>query len=135
MNKILLLSHGELSKEMVRTAELILGKVDNVDFLTLPAGTDIAKYELELRDKIESAPDGVLVMTDLFGGTPFIKVSGLYSSLKNKDKVEIITGMNLIMVLTAMSMLEDADINELKAEAMKCSYEGIVDLKSKVGSV
>ena len=61
MSKILLLSHGNLAREVWATSRLVLGTVSNVEYLTLPSGTDLTKYETDIRHKVEEAEDGILI--------------------------------------------------------------------------
>ena len=119
MSKILLLSHGNLAREVWATSRLVLGTVSNVEYLTLPSGTDLTKYETDIRHKVEEAEDGILILTDIFGGTPFITASRIYASLEDKERMEIVTGMNLAMVLQVTI-------------AVAAGVEGIVDLKERV---
>ena len=104
MSKILLLSHGNLAREVWATSRLVLGTVSNVEYLTLPSGTDLTKYETDIRHKVEEAEDGILILTDIFGGTPFITASRIYASLEDKERMEIVTGMNLAMVLQVFNL-------------------------------
>lgn len=132
MSRILLLSHGNLAREVWTTSRMVLGAVSNVEYLTLPSGTDLTKYETDIRHKVEEAEDGILILTDIFGGTPFITASRIYASLEDKDQMEIVTGMNLAMVLQVFNFVESASVKELKRIAVAAGVEGIVDLKERV---
>lgn len=132
MSRILLLSHGNLAREVWATSRMVLGAVSNVEYLTLPSGTDLTKYETDIRHKVEEAEDGILILTDIFGGTPFITASRIYASLEDKDQMEIVTGMNLAMVLQVFNFVESASVKELKRIAVTAGVEGIVDLKERV---
>ena len=66
MSKVLLLSHGELAREIWATSNMVLGEVTGVEYLTLPQGTDLNRYEQDIRRKIEEAEDGLLILTDIF---------------------------------------------------------------------
>lgn len=132
MSKILLLSHGNLAREVWATSRLVLGTVSNVEYLTLPSGTDLTKYETDIRHKVEEAEDGILILTDIFGGTPFITASRIYASLEDKERMEIVTGMNLAMLLQVFNFVESASVKELKTIAVAAGVEGIVDLKERV---
>lgn len=132
MSKILLLSHGNLAREIWATSRMVLGVVSGVEYLTLPSGTDLTQYEADIRCKVEEAKDGILILTDIFGGTPFITASRIYASLEDKDRMEIVTGMNLAMVLQVLNFVESSSVGELKTIAMAAGVEGIVDLKERV---
>ena len=132
MSRALLLSHGELAKEILATTRLVLGEISGVDFLTLPSGVDLSQYEQDIRRRVEEASDGILILTDIFGGTPFITASRVYASLENKYLMEVVTGMNLAMVLQVCGSLGSMTVGELKKEVMAAGAEGIIDLKDKV---
>lgn len=132
MSRILLLSHGELAKEIWATSRLVLGEVSGVDYLTLPSGVDLTKYEQDIRRKVEEAEGGLLILTDIFGGTPFITASRVFASVEDKDQVEVVTGMNLAMVLQVFNFVGSMPVKELKAIAVSAGIEGIVDLKERV---
>ena len=132
MSRVLLLSHGNLAKEIWTTSKLVLGKVSGVDYLSLPSGTDLTQYEQEIRRRVEEAADGLLILTDIFGGTPFITASRVFAALTDKSSVEIVTGMNLAMVLQVFNFVGELPVGELKNIALTAGAEGIVDLKDRV---
>lgn len=132
MSKVLLLSHGDLAREIWATSNMVLGEMSGVEYLTLPLGTDLNRYEQDIRHKIEGAEDGLLILTDIFGGTPFITASRVFASLEDKDQVEIVTGMNLAMAIQVFNFVGNMPVKELKKIAVTAGTEGIVDLKERV---
>ncbi|MDR0922896.1 MAG: PTS fructose transporter subunit IIA, partial [Hungatella sp.] len=82
--------------------------------------------------KIEEAEDGLLILTDIFGGTPFITASRVFASLEDKDRVEIVTGMNLAMAIQVFNFVGNMPVKELKKIAVTAGAEGIVDLKERI---
>ncbi len=132
MSKVLLLSHGDLAREIWATSNMVLGEMSGVEYLTLPLGTDLNRYEQDIRHKIEEAEDGLLILTDIFGGTPFITASRVFASLEDKDQVEIVTGMNLAMAIQVFNFVGNMPVKELKKIAVTAGTEGIVDLKERV---
>ena len=132
MSRVLLLSHGELAKEIWATSKMVLGEVSGVEYLTLPSGTDLTRYEADVRRKVEEADDGLLILTDIFGGTPFITASRVFATLEKKDQVEVVTGMNLAMVLQVFTFVGSMPVKELKEVAVAAGTEGIVDLGERV---
>ncbi|MEG0410990.1 MAG: PTS sugar transporter subunit IIA [Erysipelotrichaceae bacterium] len=129
MVKLLLLSHGNLCKEMVETAKLILGDIDCLDYITMPSGIDLACYKADIKAKVDESEDGILILVDLFGGTPFMTTSLIIGEVKIKEKIEIVTGMNLPMILQLATSLENETLLELKAIALESGKDGISDLK------
>lgn len=128
MSRLLLLSHANLCMEFFKTVELLIGKMDErVDYIPLPYGADISKYQQLIEDKVMEAKDeGILIITDLFGGSPFMISTRVYGKLQDQTTIEIITGMNLPMVVELMTNL-DKPVSELKAIAMDTGPRGIID--------
>ncbi|MEG0289862.1 MAG: PTS sugar transporter subunit IIA [Erysipelotrichaceae bacterium] len=128
MVKLLLLSHGNLCMEMVETAKLILGDVECLHCIPMPSGIDLARYKENIRTEINESSDGILILVDLFGGTPFMTTSMIVGEGGNKTDIEIVTGMNLPMVLQLVTSLENKTLLELKEIALESGKEGISEL-------
>lgn len=131
MSKLLLLSHSNLSESFYHTLELIMGKLDDrVSYITLPYGANINQYEKEIEEKIHEAKDeGILILTDLFGGSPFMISTKVFGKLQNQIQIEIVTGMNLPMIAELMVNL-NKPVSELKAIAINTGIKEIIDFKS-----
>lgn len=97
MVQVLILSHGALAHALVDTAERIVGRLADVQALSLDWDEPREDLLVRLRDVIYSIDegDGVLILTDLFGDTP----SNLALGLIEPGHVEVVTGVNLPMVL------------------------------------
>jgi len=95
-------THGRLAEELVATAEQIVGKVPDVSTVSLAPGAS----PVEIRERMRAAVcavdqgDGVIVMADLFGGTPCKESLALCKS----GSVEVLAGVNLPMLLKASSL-------------------------------
>jgi PTS system mannose-specific IIA component len=99
--KLILISHGRFAKALLESAEMIVGKSDNVSVFGLYQGESVENLKQELEKEILAAgnPEEVLVLTDMFFGSPF----NIASSLMQKYKFRHITGFNmptLIEILT-----------------------------------
>ncbi|MCI4397654.1 MAG: hypothetical protein JHC34_02335 [Acidobacteria bacterium] len=101
---ILVLTHGSLGKEFLDAAFRILGQEDaSVASLCIEWDQDSASAQEKLRKtlkKLQESHDAVLILTDLFGGTP----TNLAMTFYKAGKVEILTGMNLPMLIKAILM-------------------------------
>ena len=92
---VVLATHGHLAQEMLRTAEAVVGKLAQV------AAVSVVATEPDVRGSIEAAirsvdeGDGVLLLTDLLGGSP----TNLCLSFLAERKVEVVTGVNRPMLL------------------------------------
>ncbi|WP_066551943.1 PTS sugar transporter subunit IIA [Croceicoccus bisphenolivorans] len=94
---LILVTHGNLAEEFVRAMEHVVGPQDDVVPICIGPNDDMEQRRNEIRDAIASADSGkgVIVLTDLFGGTP----SNLAISLLQAGKVEVIAGINLPMLI------------------------------------
>jgi PTS system mannose-specific IIA component len=97
MVQVLILSHGALAHALVETAERIVGELEDVQALSLDWEEPRESLLARLAQVISSLDrgDGVLILTDLFGDTPSNLALGLIAS----GRVEVVTGVNLPMVL------------------------------------
>lgn len=130
--QVLLLSHGNLSKEMYETAKLIFGELPDFDYITLPYGMDLNEYKESIRSKLNKDNE-TLVLIDLFGGSPFMLSSQIFGEENYNHRMEIVTGMNLSMVLEVASRVKDSSLEELKKTALQAGIEGINDLRERLG--
>ena len=74
-----------------------------------------------------------LILCDLFGGSPFMIASKLLAKPDISERVELVTGLNMAMLLEVCSNL-DENLAKLKEIAIKAGKNGIVDLKEKLNS-
>lgn len=133
MCRLLLVSHGDLSSAMVSTASMILGEQSHVYSLTLPYGKDLDEYEKEIEEHVVSAKgEGILILADLFGGSPFMISTRVFAKYHQEIEMDIVTGMNLGMILQVVSMKENATCTELKNIAMEAGTQSIIDFRSKI---
>ncbi|WP_443661769.1 mannose/fructose/sorbose PTS transporter subunit IIA [Clostridium sp.] len=128
MIAIILGTHGKFSEEMLKSTEMILGKQENVATITyLPGeGSDdlMKKYEDEIKSLQCEA--GVLFMVDLFGGSPFNAASRIVAKEENMD---IVTGINIPMLLGVFSAREDLTVDKLAQIAISTGQMGMKSLK------
>lgn len=97
MFQILVLTHGPLGDVLLESARTIAGDTPNVSALALEWGDTLEQAQEKVRAELErlDGGEGVLVLTDMYGGTPF----NVARSLVRPGRVEIVTGVNLPMVL------------------------------------
>jgi len=107
---VLITTHGNLGGELIKAAELIRGSLKGI----IPISVDQTKGVEDLKKEISAAMkkldqgQGVLILTDLFGGTP----SNISLSFMKEGKVEVITGVNLPMLLKLPDIREGASLKE-----------------------
>lgn len=107
---VLITTHGNLGNELIKAAELIKGPLTGV----LHISTDESKGVEDLKKEIGNAikkldkGKGVLILTDLFGGTP----SNISLSFLKEGKVEVVTGVNLPMMMKLSEVKDEMTLNE-----------------------
>jgi mannose PTS system EIIA component len=94
---IVLVSHGRLAYELLQTAETIVGKIENTVTVEIDAKTGMEEIHKSLEGAIRTVDtgDGVLLLIDMFGGTP----SNIGLSFLGTHNVEVVTGVNLPMMI------------------------------------
>jgi len=124
---LIISTHGKFSEELVKSSEMIFGSQSNVGVVTFKPGegTDnlVDKYN-NLINELD-CKDGVLFMVDLFGGSPFNAASIL--ALKN-DNMEIVSGVNLPMLLEVFGSRDFSSLSELVEIAQNAGKDAIKQL-------
>ncbi len=94
---MILVTHGDLAVEFVKAMEHVVGAQASVATVCIGPSDDMEQRRCEIAEKIQEVDsgEGVIVLTDLFGGTP----SNLAISLMEAGKVEVIAGINLPMLI------------------------------------
>ncbi len=94
---LILVTHGKLAEEFVSAMQHVVGRQDAVRTVCIGPNDDMEARRAEIAAAVREvdAGQGVIVLTDLFGGTP----SNLAISLMKKGKVEVIAGINLPMLI------------------------------------
>lgn len=127
MIALIISTHGRFSEELVKSAEMIFGSQTNVGIVTFKPGegTDnlVEKYTT-LINKLDCT-NGILFLVDLFGGSPFNSASML--ALKNNN-MEIVSGVNLPMLLEVFSSRDSSNLSELTSIAEKSGKDAIKHL-------
>ncbi len=94
---VVVVTHGQLAIELVNAAEMIVGDLPQFTAVSIGWHDDVNDAREEIVQAIERVrgEDGVLVLTDMFGGTP----SNLGMTFLEKDRIEVVTGVNLPMLI------------------------------------
>ena len=108
---VVVVSHGRLADEFVAATEHVVGPMDALLAVCIGPDDDMEKRRADIREAIADADrgEGVLVLTDMFGGTP----SNLAISLLDPGKVEVIAGVNLPMLIKLVEARSRADLDSL----------------------
>jgi PTS system mannose-specific IIA component len=92
---VVVATHGKLAEEMIRTAEAVVGKLEGVAGVSVVATAPDVRGEIEQAIRSVDGGEGVLLLTDLLGGSP----TNLCLSFLAERRVEVVTGINLPMLL------------------------------------
>ncbi len=119
-----IVTHAHIGDELNVCAEGILGKQEgilavSVDFTK---AVDVARAEIEEAVKAVDQGDGVIIMTDMFGGTP----SNISLSFLENPKVEVITGVNLPMLIKGITLRKDHQLTDLCGHLEEYGRRGII---------
>jgi len=121
---IVIVTHGELGTELLRTAQEIVGKFPGVEAVSIQASEQIEKARKKIEAALQRVNDGsgVLILTDLFGGTP----SNLVLSYLEAGRLEVVTGVNLPMLMKLPSLREERDLRALADNLAKYGQRNIL---------
>jgi mannose PTS system EIIA component len=122
---ILVVTHGQLAEELVNAARQIVGEVPAIFAVSLGWGDDVAAARQAIERGLAEAGGEALVLTDMFGGTP-TNLSLPFLS----EKVEIVTGVSLPMLIKAVSQRE-GPLAEV-ARAVRDQGKGAIYVASEI---
>ena len=120
---LIIVAHGNIAQAFLSATEQICGQIEGIRAIGLDDPVD----ERDLFDKILKAMkeldhgDGVLILTDMFGGTP----ANICFSLLKEENVEVLTGMNLPMIIKLATNRKGKNLEELAQIALSCGRENI----------
>lgn len=112
---VVVVTHGQLAAELLNAAEMIVGDLPHFSAVSIGWHEDVDQAREEIGKAIErvrakvataTSPGGVLVLTDMFGGTP----ANLGVTFLETDRVEVITGLNLAMLMKLARPLKETDL-------------------------
>lgn len=108
---LVLVTHGSLARAFVAALEHVVGPQKNVAAVCIEADDDMEARRREILDSVRTVNTGagVVLMTDMFGGTP----SNLAISVMNETNVEVIAGVNLPMLIKFASLRDGSSLSSL----------------------
>lgn len=118
-----IVTHGHLANELLAAAEMIVGPVAHITAISIGWHDDVdaARDEIERAITRVSEGRGVLLLTDMFGGTP----TNIASMFLIEGEVEVVTGVNLPMVIKLASQTNEEPLAEIARNVRKHGQEGI----------
>ena len=119
---LLLVTHAGLAEELLSAAEMIVGKIEKAETVGIKADAKVDGIMADIKEAIgKLSGKGVIIMTDMFGGTP----SNVSLSFLEDNKVEVLTGVNLPMVIKFASERKKSTVAELAQKLKECGLESI----------
>jgi mannose PTS system EIIA component len=108
---VVVVTHGQLATELLNAAETIVGDLPSFAAISIGWHDDVEEARREIGDAIArlDSGSGVIVLTDMFGGTP----SNLAITLLAEGRVEVVTGVNLPMLLKLANLRGAGDLLEI----------------------
>lgn len=122
MTGLVVVAHAGLAAELINAAEMIVGKIDAAASVEIKANDSVDGIRTTLTSAIESvACKNIIIMTDMFGGTP----SNMSLSFLKENRVEVLTGVNLPMIIRFASDRDKFGVSELAAQIRDTGREGV----------
>lgn len=131
---LVLATHGPLAEAFVSSGTLIVGNIGNVAQLGLFHGDSIEQFEQRVCSAIEEADegDGVIVLTDLLGGSPCNVTAKTIGRLYKEKKLECFYGINLPIFLEAVTSRKFMDFDQLKEHIEDVFHDTYGMLSTKI---
>lgn len=120
---LLIVTHCDLGKELLNAAEFIVGRIEAAGTIPVVQTTGSESLRTEIASKVTELDSGggVIILTDMFGGTP----SNLSLSFLKKEKVEVLTGVNLPMIIAIVQWRNSLKLSEVAEKALEAGKTGI----------
>lgn len=120
---LVLVTHGCLATEFRAALEHVVGPQRQIETVTIGPEDDMESRRKDILDAVRrvEAGDGVVVLTDMFGGTP----SNLAISCMNGGRVEVIAGINLPMLIKLASVRDEKPLSEAVLQAQEAGRKYI----------
>jgi PTS system mannose-specific IIA component len=114
---MVIVTHGRLAEEFVAATEHVVGAQKNVEAISIGPDDDMEQRRNDILAAVSrvDAGKGVILLTDMFGGTP----SNLAISIMDKANVEVIAGINLPMLIKLATIRAESDLKSAVAQAQE----------------
>jgi len=116
---LVLVTHGRLAEEFLAAMEHVVGKQENAEAISIGADDDMEVRRADIVAAVSrvGSADGVVVLTDMFGGTPSNLVISIMDAPGDAVPVEVVAGVNLPMLIRLAGAREQMPLAELVVEA------------------
>jgi len=129
---ILIVSHGRLAEALISSVQFLVGNLQKIRGVSIWPKDKGKEVRDRIQKEIEEVDDGdgVVILTDVLGGTP----TNLSLSFLKEEKVEVVTGVNMPMLLTLSSYRKGRSLKELGKLVKKSGRRGIILAKELLRS-
>jgi PTS system mannose-specific IIA component len=112
----IIVSHGRLAEELLNALTIILGEAPNIEAISIGWYDDVEESKKKINQSLKRVDqkNGVVIFTDMFGGTP----SNLSFSFLKENQVEIITGINLPMLIKFVSLQRSNNLKDVSKKVV-----------------
>ncbi len=112
---LVLVTHGRLAEEFVHALEHVVGRQEHMQAVSIGPDDKMEARRADIAAAVKSVDtgEGVIILTDMFGGTP----SNLASSLLEEGHVEVVAGLNLPMLVKLVRVRKDSNLHKCAAAA------------------
>ena len=130
---VILISHGHYAKYALESAEMIIGKQENCEVISVTEDKDLDSVTKELEEVYKKLKNekGAVILTDIRGGTPSNAAANL---LVREDDILALSGYNMPLLLELFTN-RDLGMEELKASLYEAFNESLVDLRAETAGL
>jgi PTS system mannose-specific IIA component len=128
---VLIVSHGKLAEALISSVQSLTGNLQKMMGVSIWPTERKEEVKERIRKKVAEVDDGdgVVILTDILGGTP----TNLSLSFSRDKKVEVVTGVNMPMLLTLSSCRKGKSLREIGALVKKSGRRSIISAKDVLG--
>lgn len=119
---LLVVAHAGVAKELLAAAEMIVGKLEQAEAVGIEKAASAGEVMASIKEAVSRvSAEGAVILTDMFGGTP----SNMSLSFLEEGRVEVVTGVNLPMLIRFTQERERCNVSELALKLKDSGREGI----------
>src|SRR5580692_5310971 len=122
---VIVATHGEFGLVLLSTLRMILGETEGIAAIDLVSQDSMESFQAKMEKALEAVDpngSGALLLVDMLGGTPF----NVALRLSQTRKLQVVTGVNLPMLIKVASDREETQLERLALEVQAATREGIV---------
>ena len=120
---VVIVTHGRLAHEFRAALEHVVGPQEQIETISIGPDDDLDARRADMLSALDTvnSGEGVVVLTDMFGGTP----TNLALTLHERDRIEIVTGVNLPMLIKFTSLRQSLGPHDAAARVAERGREAI----------